>query len=523
MDQLVAMFIGCWESLAAYLAFDTALLAEPSMIVRIVLQAGLLCGSAFFSGSETALFSLSRLDLQKLRRERHSSSETLHELLDQPRRLIISILCGNEVVNIAAAINLTGMLVTLYGQDKAGVISVAVMLPLILLFGEVTPKTIAVSNPARFSANLFARPLGLWVRLVTPMRWAIRGVADRITTMLVGERTDAENILQIDEFRSLVEEVAREGQLNATERVLIHNLLDAGDAEVVEIMTPRTRMFFIADITPVPEAIERFRSGRHSRVPVFSGNRDNLIGFIHAEDVVRLVSQDMDLRLLSMDDVVHPPVVVPLTKKVDEMFDYFQNHNCRAAVVLNEFGGVAGFVTITDVLNAIFGQISGPLAGEELHSETDQEIYEVPGDMKLSDFESLTNFGIEDQRMTTIGGVAFRHIDRLPRVGDTVLIDDLRVTVLDMDAHRIARVRIERVVGVDDEDRSVESVVTESDAADGTPELEDVLSEAENVLLAVDETEDGTATSDIQSNVPAIKDEATRSDRPSAATRTKGD
>ncbi|MDA1166366.1 MAG: hemolysin family protein, partial [Planctomycetota bacterium] len=354
------------------------------------------------------------------------------------------------------------------------------------------------------------------------MRWAIRGVADRITTMLVGERTDAENILQIDEFRSLVEEVAREGQLNATERVLIHNLLDAGDAEVVEIMTPRTRMFFIADTTPVPEAIERFRTGRHSRVPVFSGNRDNLIGFIHAEDIVRLLSQQMDLRLLAMDDLVHPPVVVPLTKKVDEMFDYFQDHNCRAAVVLNEFGGVAGFVTITDVLNAIFGQIAGPLAGEELHSETDQEIYEVRGDMKLTDFESLTNFGIEDPRMTTIGGVAFRHIDRLPHVGDTVLIDDLRVTVLDMDAHRISRVRVERVVGEED-DRAIESVVKDSDVADGAVELDVVTSEEEKALLNVDETEDGTATSDVQVNEPAMTTQDASSDRPSAATGKTGD
>jgi putative hemolysin len=523
MFAYLETFAPMWAAMGDYLACDTAVLAEPSMIGRIVLQAGLLCGSAFFSGSETALFSLSRLDLQKLRRERHSSSETLHELLDQPRRLIISILCGNEVVNIAAAINLTGMLVILYGQDKAGVISVAVMLPLILLFGEVTPKTIAVSNPVRFSANLFARPIGLWVRLVTPMRWAIRGVADGITTMLVGERTHAENILQIDEFRSLVEEVAKEGQLNATERVLIHNLLDAGDSEVVEIMTPRTRMFFIADTTPVNEAIERFRTGRHSRVPVFSGNRDNLIGFIHAEDIVRLLSQDMDLRLLAMDDLVHPPVVVPLTKKVDEMFDYFQDHNCRAAVVLNEFGGVAGFVTITDVLDAIFGQIAGPLAGEELHSETDQEIYEVPGDMKLTDFESLTNFGIEDPRMTTIGGVAFRHIDRLPHVGDTVLIEDLRVTVLDMDAHRIASVRVERVVGTDDEERPAEPIVTESDAADGTLELDVVPSEEEQALLAVDETEDGTATSEVQEHKPAIRSQDVSSDQPSAATEMAGD
>ncbi|MDA1014228.1 MAG: hemolysin family protein [Planctomycetota bacterium] len=457
MPWFLASIAEWWASLGDYLAVDPALVRDPWMIGRIVLQFVLLLGSGFFSGSETALFSLSRLDLQKLRRERHRHSESIHELLDQPRRLIISILCGNEIAVTAAIVNLTGILVTLYGTEKAGVLSILVMSPLLLLLGEVTPKTIAVSNPARISANLIAGPLSHWVRLISPLRWAIRGASDRITTMLVGDRTDAENILRVDEFRSLVEEVAKEGQLNATERVLIHNLLDAGDAEVIEIMTPRTQMFFISDTTSVPEALDRFRAGRHSRVPIFTGNRDNLVGFIHAEDVVRIVMDDMDLRLLSIDDLVPPPVVVPPTKKVDEMFDYFQDHNCRAAVVMNEFGGVAGFVTITDVLNSIFGPISGSVVGEDLHSETDQEIYEVPGDMKLTDFENLTHFGIDDPRMTTIGGVAFRHVDRLPKTRDTVLIEDLQITVLEMDAHRIARVRVERVTSHDMEESADES------------------------------------------------------------------
>jgi CBS domain containing-hemolysin-like protein len=318
----------------------------------------------------------------------------------------------------------------------------------------------------------------------------------------VGESTDPENLLRIDEFRTLVEEVAREGELNATERVLIHNLLDASDTEVVEIMTPRTRMFFINESTPVPEAIERFRSGRHSRVPVFSGHRDNLVGFIHAEDIVRVVLGEMDQRLLSMEDIVHPPVVVPPTKKVDEMFDYFQNRNCRAAVVLNEFGGVAGFVTIADVLNFIFGQIAGRVAGEELHSERDQEAYEVPGDMKLADFDRLTNFGIEDTRMTTIGGVAFRHLDRLPQVGDTVCVDDIRIEVLEMDAHRIAKVRVERVLEAEFE----EPVPDNRDAAEAEPDALAAVPPAKRTeqdqILAVVETENGAAPDSAAEETP---------------------
>jgi CBS domain containing-hemolysin-like protein len=290
-----------------------------------------------------------------------------------------------------------------------------------------------------------------------------------MTTYIVGENTDPENILRVDEFRSMVEEVAKEGELTATERVLIHNLLDAGDTEVVEIMTPRTRIDFINATTPVEEILQRVRKVRHSRVPVFAGHRDNLIGFVHAEDVLRLLLDDMDLRLLNVDDIVHPPVVVPPTKKVDEMFEFFQTNQCRAAVVLNEFGGVDGFVTITDVLNFIFSQISGRVEGQEFHRDQDQDEYEVPGSMKLVDFNNLTNFGLEDPRMTTIAGVAFRHLDHLPRVGDVVALEDLEMRVLEMDAHRIARLQVRRVIQAVDREELIRGPIEGAPTVVGEP------------------------------------------------------
>jgi hypothetical protein len=140
-----------WAMLKNALIIDSARLMQADMIVRLNIQVLLLVGSAFFSCSETAMFSLSRLDLQKLRTEHNRHSETIHGLLDQPRRLIISILCGNELINIAAAANMTGILVRLYDVERAGLISTLIMVPLLLLFGEVTPKTIAVSNPVRIS------------------------------------------------------------------------------------------------------------------------------------------------------------------------------------------------------------------------------------------------------------------------------------------------------------------------------------------------------------------------------------
>ena len=442
MDWVIREIGEQWQYVWALIAFDTNRLFEWGVLAALAFQIFLFSISALFSGSETALFSLSRLDLQKLRRDRHPHSETLHALLDQPRRLIISILCGNELVNIAATANLAGILVYLYGDGRAGWINVLVMFPLLLLFGEIVPKTIAVSDPVRVSSNLVAAPLNFWVRLITPVRFVVRIIAERITASIVGKERTRDNILQVDEFRTLVEDVANEGVLDATERVLIDNLLEASETEIVEIMTPRTRVEFLNDDMPAQEMIDRFRQIQHPRVPVCHEHHDNLVGFVHAEDIVRIIFDKSDLTKLHPNDIMHPPVVVPPTKSVDEMFDFFQDNNVRAAAVLNEFGGVEGFITMRDVIKFIFGEISDSVPGQELYQERDENVYEVAGQMKLTDFNDLTNFGIEDPRMTTIGGVVFRYLDRLPQVGDSVALEGCVATVLAMDGHRLAKVRV---------------------------------------------------------------------------------
>lgn len=449
-----------WSYVTGFLSVDMARLLEPNMIARMALQVLLFGCSAFFSGSETALFSLSRLDLQKLRRERHPKSEILHALLDEPRRLIISILCGNELVNIAATINMAGILLALYGPDQVGWINIIVMFPLLLLFGEVTPKTIAASNPIRISTGIVATPLAAWSRFVTPLRRIVRMAAGRITTWVVGGEQAPENILRVDEFRAVLEDVADEGVLDATERVLIDNLLEAGETEIVEIMTPRTRIKFLEIDTPLPEMFEKFKNYEHPRVPICRDRTDNFIGFLHAEDVLKLTMDGADLDALHPEDIMHAPVVVPPTKNVDEMFDFFQANNARAAIVLNEFGGVEGLITMRDIIKFIFGEISENVSSQAYYQEDDGNIYEIPGDMKLTDFNDLSNFGIEDPRMTTIGGVVFRHLDRLPRVNDKVVVDGYAATVLEMQGHRVASVRIAK---------NVASVTNPAPATDQAP------------------------------------------------------
>lgn len=431
-----------WDSVKVLFTADLSRLGDPLVMAQLVLMVFLLCCSAFFSGSETALFSLSRLDMENLRRQRHPQSGTLHELLDQPRQLIISLLCGNELVNIAGSINLTTIMVTLYGIENAGIITVCVMFPLQMLFGEVTPKVIAVTDPVRISSNLIASPIGIWVRWIAPLRWAIRGLADRITSWFVGTARPADNILNINEFRFMVDECAAGNGIQDIERALINNLLEASETDVTRIMTPRTKIKFLSIDMKMAEVVKKMRHHQHPRMPVFSNVHDQIKGFAHVEDIIRLKQRNANLEEISFKDILHPPDIIPETKKVSEMVRYFQTENSRAALVVDEFGGVEGMITMRDVVNFIFGQISSESPVHVLYRERDQDVYDIPGDMRLADFSNLTNLAISDSRMTTIGGVVFRHLGRNPTEGAKVNIDGVDAIVTKTDGIRITRLKI---------------------------------------------------------------------------------
>jgi putative hemolysin len=413
---------------------------DLELVLRILLQVVFLIGSAVFSGSETALFSLSRIDLQQLRNTRDPHSESIHAMLDEPRRLIISILCGNELVNIASAANMTAILLMLFGAN-AGWINVLVMVPLLLLVGEVTPKTIAVNFPVGFTKAISTRVLPKWISIVTPLREAVRLVSDRITTWVVGDVVDRENLLQPDELKTLLEEGEETGIIDATERVLIDNFLEAAETNISHIMTPGPRIRFLDAAEPLPEIIRRFRKFEHPRVPVYSGHWDNVIGFMHSEDVLRLVRGGTDLATIKVEDLLRPAHFVPPTAMVDEMFNFFQTHRTRAAIVLGEFGEVLGIVTMKDVLTFFFGEITGRME-DYADFEQDEGGFLVPGDMRLLDFYNLTNIDIDDPVMTTVGGLVFRLFGRLPTAGDTVAYEGYNFTVVEVSGLRISRLRV---------------------------------------------------------------------------------
>ena len=191
-------------------------LGQPDMIARLVLQVVLFALSALFSSSETALFSLRESDFDRLERKNEDSARRIRRLLSEPRKLIVSILCGNELINIAATVNLAGIFLPLFAGDAqtATIVNTFVMLPLILLLGEITPKTIAVSNPTGLTKSLVEPVITTWSVLITPFRALVRAISDRVTILLVGAAVERENILSADEFRTLLKDIEKEGKIS---------------------------------------------------------------------------------------------------------------------------------------------------------------------------------------------------------------------------------------------------------------------------------------------------------------------
>jgi putative hemolysin len=332
---------------------------EAGILARLWAVAVLLLASAFFSGSETALFSLSRVQRERMRQSARGVERLILALTARPRRLIATILVGNELVNISIA-TLVASLVERVSQGRLGtvqltLVSTAIALPALLLLGEVTPKSIAIKAPERW-ARLAARPLALIAHLVAPLRLVVRGVADGLL-WIVGQRPAGPGAAGVreEEFRALVDLGSREGQLEASERRLIHNVFEFGDRSVREIMTPAERMFALPYEWSLARILEAAQKNRYSRVPVYRGSRDNIVGILLVKDLVGLARGLGVTR--SLGEMLLPAYYVPKATKCDYLFRQMQRRKTHMAVVVNEYGRTIGVVTMEDLLEELFGEI----------------------------------------------------------------------------------------------------------------------------------------------------------------------
>jgi putative hemolysin len=327
---------------------------------RIAAVAVLLLMSAFFSGTESALFSLTRVQRERMRQSGRRVDRIILGLLERPRRLIATILLGNELVNVSIATLIAAVVERLLrgrlGQSELVVVSTLIALPALLLFGEITPKSVALKAPEGW-ARFAARPISLLAHLVAPLRWIVRGVADTVLWLL-GQRprgapTEA---LKETEFRTLVDVGSEEGELRAGERRLIHNVFEFGDRVVGDIMTPMEQVVSFPYEWSLQRILEAVQKSRFSRLPIYRRARDNVVGVLFAKDLVGLARGHATSHTLG--ELLMAPYYVPKATKCDFLLRQMQRRKTHLAVIVNEYGRTIGLCTMEDLLEELFGEIA---------------------------------------------------------------------------------------------------------------------------------------------------------------------
>jgi len=323
--------------------------------LRLYLIFFLFWSLVFFTSSEAALFGLGRVGLQKLKEEAHPRHPLIERLLSRPRQLIISILIGNETVNVAISSLTSALFIGLWG-DTAKWLAIPVVVFVILLFGEVIPKNIAIRHPEKV-APLVAYLVERFVGLVGPLHWAIQKILD-LTWKLARMKPEPSSLpLTEEDFKNLVEASHREGALEEAEKHLIHRVFEFGDQTVRKIMTPRTAVFALPVSTNLGDAIEALRKHRFSRVPVYQKNLEEIVGVLYAKDLLRAKGRKKGPEGGGLRAFLRKPHFVPLSKKLDDLFKDFQQQRIHLAVVVDEYGGMAGIITLEDLLEELFGEI----------------------------------------------------------------------------------------------------------------------------------------------------------------------
>ncbi|GAB4520107.1 MAG: hemolysin family protein [Haliangiales bacterium] len=325
----------------------------------ILILFGLVTASGFFSGTEVAMFSLRRVDREQMARSTRRTDTLVARLLARPRRLIATLLLGNELVNVSVSAVIAGMAPLLYpGRDEVTLALLATFtaLPILLLLGEITPKTIAIKTAASWSRNA-SRPLWLFGLVVTPLRMLVLAAADLLLWPFGGStRQGMLRDLSEEEFRRLVDAGNAEGEVDAREQRFIHSVFEFGDKTVAEVMEPRDRIFALSARLSFPQLMREVVARGFSRVPIYDRGLHQIRGILHAKDLlIESIRPASERRPLG--GFLHEPLYVPPSLKLETLFRDFKQRKSHMALVVDEHGRLVGLITMEDLLEELFGEI----------------------------------------------------------------------------------------------------------------------------------------------------------------------
>lgn len=417
------------------------ILANPHLI-RWLALGGLLILYILFAAAETSLFALSPLDRLRLKERRPNRGALVEALLHRPQRLLITLVLGLEVVTILASVLATYLALSIWGE-RGKWIALIVMAPTLLLLGEIIPKSVALTYPARLAPRL-APLVRLALTVFAPLRVVLLQISRGLLAAL-GFRPDLPipAVLQ-DDFARMVEESHRGGMIAALERDFIQNLLDFGEVRVSQIMVPRPDMFTLPVDLPFPEIIQAVKRSRFSRVPIYEETHDHILGLLHAKDILALGPQGPCQGILP-NHLLRPVYYVPENKKAFDLLTELQAQRQRLALVVDEYGSLTGLVSVEDLLEQLCGDIPQEFKEEEeALREISPGVWRVKGTMSLVDFNDALDLELPSEEFDTIGGFVLDLFGSLPREGRVIAHDHLIFRVLKIKGARILELAVRR-------------------------------------------------------------------------------
>lgn len=412
--------------------------------IRLAVIGFLLLCSAIFSSSETALFSLNRLQLLKLKEEGHPKFRILHSLLSKPRQLLISLIMGNEFSNIAATTIATSIAITMWGEMGKWM-AFWIMVTLVLIFGDIIPRSIALLSPIDVSVQV-SKPISFFVETIRPLRRIVKIVVDRIIRIFHIKSVTSQPSFLENDFLRVVESIYKEGILEETESNLIRRAIGFSYTKVGEIMVPRMDMFTIPVDIDLKDLIAAVKTHYFSRIPVYDSNPDDITGILHAKDILAIDPLKEVWNKERFKSLLHPPYFVPISKKAEVLFAEFQAKRIHMGIILDEYGGVSGLVTMEDLLEELFGEIYDEFDKAEVkYKKLDSGHLLISPRLSIEDFNALMKSDIPSDGLETMGGFVFSLFGRIPTPGEKVVYQNLTFIATKVKGSRILEIKVEKV------------------------------------------------------------------------------
>ncbi len=417
---------------------------DSLLYLEFLIFAVLMAFSAFFSSSETSLFSLTVRQLDQMERDGNRRISLIRHLLNEPRRLIITILIGNELVNVSASVISAAIVIDLLGADNKWV-NLLIMIPLLLLVGEITPKSLAIRNNVGFAA-FQSRPIRAFAWLIAPLRVVVRRIADGFITLLVGRERSRGNIITEDMVRTLADEAVGEGALDHQEAQYISQIFDFGNKTVEELITPRAGIFYLSSSLPPEQMVAELRRTRFTKVPIYRKTRDNIVGVLYARDLLGLDLEELYGKPQELRRILRQPYFVPETKSAEDLFHDFRRMKLSLAFSVDEYGGVTGLVTMEDLLECIFGDIysASETREEDPFEKLAEGRFRVSGVTPVAEFNPWASTSLSEELAETVGGHVLHEHGELPSSGTEIRLEGLRFKVTRVGSNRIEELEVER-------------------------------------------------------------------------------